>query len=52
MRRLAAKAGAAKTAKMSQARACRSSYLASRDLDGVPDPGAVAVTKAFGALQT
>jgi len=49
---LAAEAGAAKTAKMSQARAGRSSYLASRDLDGVPDPGAMAVAKAFGALQT
>jgi triose/dihydroxyacetone kinase / FAD-AMP lyase (cyclizing) len=49
---LAAEAGAANTAKMSLARAGRSSYLAARDLDGVPDPGAVAVAKAFGALQT
>ena len=49
---LAAEAGAAQTAKMPMARAGRSSYLASRDLDGVPDPGAVAVAKAFGALRT
>jgi triose/dihydroxyacetone kinase / FAD-AMP lyase (cyclizing) len=42
--------GAAKTAGMTSARAGRSSYLAARDLQGVPDPGAVAVAKAFGAL--
>ncbi len=42
--------GAAKTATMTSARAGRSSYLAARDLEGVPDPGAVAMAKAFRAL--
>jgi triose/dihydroxyacetone kinase / FAD-AMP lyase (cyclizing) len=46
----AAGEGAAKTATMTSARAGRSSYLAARDLQGVPDPGAIAVAKAFRAL--
>jgi len=46
----AARAGAAATAGMTEARAGRSSYLASRDLVGVADPGAVAVAAAFEAV--
>jgi dihydroxyacetone kinase len=45
----AALGGAAATAGMTKARAGRSSYLASRDLAGVADPGAVAVAAAFEA---
>jgi dihydroxyacetone kinase len=45
----AAKSGAAATAGMTRARAGRSSYLASRDLAGVADPGAVAVAAVFEA---
>ena len=45
----AARSGAAATAGMTKARAGRSSYLASRDLAGVADPGAVAVAAAFEA---
>ena len=45
----AARRGAAATAGMTKARAGRSSYLASRDLSGVADPGAVAVAAAFEA---
>lgn len=46
----AARAGAEATATMRRARTGRSSYLASADLDGHPDPGAVAVALAFEAL--
>ena len=48
----AAEAGAAATATMTSARAGRSSYLAARDLQGVPDPGALAVATALRALNT
>ncbi|MDR3495074.1 MAG: dihydroxyacetone kinase subunit DhaK [Ancalomicrobiaceae bacterium] len=46
----AARAGAEATATMTKSRAGRSSYLASADLAGVPDPGAVAVAIAFEAV--
>jgi triose/dihydroxyacetone kinase / FAD-AMP lyase (cyclizing) len=45
----AARSGATATAGMTKAGAGRSSYLASRDLAGVADPGAVAVAAAFEA---
>jgi triose/dihydroxyacetone kinase / FAD-AMP lyase (cyclizing) len=48
----AADAGAAATAAMTSARAGRSSYLAAHDLNGVPDPGAVAVARALRAIAT
>lgn len=43
----AAKAGAESTAQMLEAKAGRSSYLASDNLEGVKDPGAVAIEKVF-----
>ncbi len=46
----AAETGAAATARMTRAGTGRSSYLAAADLDGVEDPGAVAVARAFKAL--
>ncbi len=46
----AAKAGAEQTATMQKAGAGRSSYVNSQNLDGVPDPGAVAVAEVFAAL--
>ncbi len=46
----AARDGAEATAAIETARAGRSSYLASSDLIGVKDPGAVAVALAFAAL--
>ncbi|MBB2962671.1 dihydroxyacetone kinase subunit DhaK [Methylobacterium sp. R2-1] len=46
----AARAGAEATAEMERAGTGRSSYLASGDLKGHPDPGAVAVAIAFEAL--
>ncbi|MEE7455760.1 dihydroxyacetone kinase [Methylorubrum populi] len=46
----AARAGAEATAGLSRAGTGRSSYLASADLEGHPDPGAVAVAMAFEAL--
>ncbi|MFD6319172.1 dihydroxyacetone kinase subunit DhaK [Methylorubrum thiocyanatum] len=46
----AARAGAEATAGMERAGTGRSSYLASGDLKGHPDPGAVAVATAFEAL--
>ncbi|AWB21624.1 DAK2 domain-containing protein [Methylobacterium currus] len=46
----AAEAGATATARMIRAGTGRSSYLAAGDLDGVEDPGAVAVARAFAAL--
>jgi dihydroxyacetone kinase len=45
----AARSGAAATAGMTKARAGRSSYLGSKDLTGVVDPGAAAVAAAFKA---
>ena len=44
---VAAKAGAESTAQMLEAKAGRSSYLNSDSLEGVKDPGAVAVEKVF-----
>ena len=43
----AAKTGAESTAQMLEAKAGRSSYLASDNLEGVKDPGAVAIEKVF-----
>ncbi|MEF0942851.1 dihydroxyacetone kinase subunit DhaK [Rhizobium sp. BR 362] len=43
----AAAAGAESTAAMRKAKAGRASYVGERDLEGVPDPGAVAVAKVF-----
>ncbi|TDQ28071.1 dihydroxyacetone kinase [Phyllobacterium brassicacearum] len=43
----AARTGAEATSAMTKARAGRSSYVGERDLAGVPDPGAVAVSAAF-----
>ena len=46
----ATKAGAAKTATMQTAGAGRSSYVNSENLEGVTDPGAVAIAEVFAAL--
>lgn len=46
----AAKQGAEATAQIQKANAGRSSYVNSENLNGVPDPGAVAVAEVFGAL--
>ena len=46
----AARRGAEATASMRKAGAGRSTYLAEASLEGHPDPGAVAVAKAFAAL--
>ena len=46
----AARQGADDTAKMQKAGAGRSSYVNSQNLDGVTDPGAVAVAEVFAAL--
>lgn len=46
----AAEKGAADTAKMQKANAGRSSYVNSDNLDGVKDPGAVAVASVFAGL--
>ncbi|MRS15371.1 DAK2 domain-containing protein [Enterobacteriaceae bacterium RIT691] len=46
----AAKAGAESTAKMQKAGAGRSSYVNKENLDGVTDPGAVAVAEVFAAI--
>lgn len=46
----AAKAGAAKTATMQTAGAGRSSYVNSENLEGVTDPGAVAIADVFAAI--
>ncbi len=43
----AARAGAAATSAMTKAKAGRASYVGERDLVGVPDPGAVAVSAAL-----
>ncbi|MBB3457406.1 dihydroxyacetone kinase [Rhizobium sp. BK313] len=44
----AAAAGAESTKAMRTAKAGRASYVGERDLEGVPDPGAVAVAHVFG----
>lgn len=46
----AAQQGADATAKMQKANAGRSSYVSSSSLEGVKDPGAVAVAEVFAAL--
>ncbi|HAU8266720.1 TPA: DAK2 domain-containing protein [Kluyvera intermedia] len=46
----AAKAGAAKTATMQTAGAGRSSYVNSENLEGITDPGAVAIADVFAAI--
>ncbi|MGY6031283.1 dihydroxyacetone kinase subunit DhaK [Phytobacter sp. AG2a] len=46
----AAKTGAEKTATMQKAGAGRSSYVNSQNLEGVTDPGAVAIAEVFAAL--
>lgn len=46
----AAKAGAVKTATMQTAGAGRSSYVNSESLEGVTDPGAVAIADVFAAI--
>ncbi|SEK49644.1 dihydroxyacetone kinase [Kosakonia sacchari] len=46
----AAKSGAASTATMQKAGAGRSSYVNSENLDGVSDPGAVAIAEVFAAI--
>ncbi|MDK1387848.1 dihydroxyacetone kinase subunit DhaK [Sinorhizobium sp. 8-89] len=43
----AARAGADATRRMKKARAGRASYIGERDLEGVPDPGAMAVAAVF-----
>lgn len=48
----AARAGAESTKSMKKARAGRASYLGERDLDGVADPGAVAVAAVFEVVAT
>ncbi|MFB6327483.1 dihydroxyacetone kinase subunit DhaK [Pantoea deleyi] len=47
----AAQQGSDATAGMGKANAGRSSYLNSTNLNGVPDPGAVAVARVFAALK-
>lgn len=47
----AAKAGADSTAQMLEAKAGRSSYLNSESLEGVKDPGAVAVEEVFAIFK-
>lgn len=47
----AAQQGSNATASMGKAKAGRSSYLNSANLNGVPDPGAVAVARVFAALK-
>jgi dihydroxyacetone kinase len=46
----AAKTGSEKTATMQKAGAGRSSYVNSQNLEGVQDPGAVAIAEVFAAL--
>jgi triose/dihydroxyacetone kinase / FAD-AMP lyase (cyclizing) len=46
----AARAGADATARMQQARAGRSAYVAAANLAGIPDPGAEAVASLFEGL--
>ncbi|WP_029349735.1 dihydroxyacetone kinase subunit DhaK [Bosea sp. 117] len=46
----AARAGAEATKAMTKAKAGRASYVGARDLEGIPDPGAVAVASVFEAV--
>ncbi len=46
-----ARTGADMTATMTRAKAGRSTYLAARDLEGIADPGAVAVAAVFEAAR-
>ncbi|MCA3647265.1 MAG: dihydroxyacetone kinase subunit DhaK [Methylobacterium sp.] len=48
----AARIGADLTGAMQKARAGRSAYLAAQDLEGAPDPGAMAVAAVFDVLET
>lgn len=48
----AAKKGAADTATMQKAGAGRSSYVNSQNLEGVTDPGAVAIAEVFAAIKS
>ncbi|MFP2420514.1 dihydroxyacetone kinase subunit DhaK [Pseudescherichia vulneris] len=48
----AAKTGAESTARMQKAGAGRSSYVNQQNLDGVTDPGAVAIAEVFAAMMT
>ncbi len=48
----AARAGATATSAMTKANAGRSSYVGERDLDGVADPGAIAVAETFEIVAT
>lgn len=48
----AAKTGAESTARMQKAGAGRSSYVNQQNLDGVTDPGAVAIAEVFAAMIT
>ncbi|CAN7711168.1 dihydroxyacetone kinase subunit DhaK [Rhizobium sp. LjRoot258] len=48
----AAAAGAESTKAMRKAKAGRASYVGEKDLEGVPDPGAVAVANAFEVAAT
>ncbi|MDI7861750.1 dihydroxyacetone kinase subunit DhaK [Rhizobiaceae bacterium n13] len=48
----AARSGAEATKSLTKARAGRASYIAERDLQGVADPGAVAVANAFEVAAT
>ncbi|MCA3654702.1 MAG: DAK2 domain-containing protein, partial [Methylobacterium sp.] len=48
----AARMGAELTRAMQKARAGRSAYLAAQDLEGAPDPGAMAVAAVFDVLET
>lgn len=47
---IAARVGAEETSTMTVARAGRSAYVRAEVLDGVPDPGAVAVARIFEAI--
>ena len=47
-----AAAGAESTKAMRKAKAGRASYVGERDLEGVPDPGAVAVANVFEVAAT
>lgn len=49
---LAARTGSQATARIPHARAGRSQYVNARALEGVPDPGAVAVAEAFDAANS
>jgi len=48
----AAAAGAESTRAMRKAKAGRASYVDDKDLEGVPDPGAIAVASVFEVAAT